>query len=55
MSWFLYLDNGFVIDGDGTEPESEIMEQATTELQDLIVQSRTNPMFQLAWIAEFEE
>lgn len=55
MSWFCYLDNGFAIDGDGTEPESEIKEQATQELRDLISQAETNPAFTLAWVLEYEE
>lgn len=55
MTWFCYLDNGFAIDGDGTEPESQIKEQATTELRDLIDQSQTNSAMVLAWIVEYEE
>ncbi len=55
MSWFCYLENGFAIEGDGTEPESEIREQALQALQDLIAQAQTNKAFDLVWLMEYED
>ncbi len=54
MSWFCYLENGFAIDGDGTESESEIKEKATEMLRSLITEAQTDKHY-LVWLLEYED
>lgn len=52
--WFCYVENGFAIDGDGTESEPEIREKATAKLRDLITEAQTDKRA-IVWLLEYED